>query len=107
MINKLISSICLYFGLRATSQQVSHFEDKLCCVCLLRLDKARVDERRVLACGHEFHKACVNKWFDLCQKTCPVCRFSVEVEEVEAKKWEELSEEMVIWFSSFHIAGYI
>nr|GEY44908.1 E3 ubiquitin-protein ligase RHA2A [Tanacetum cinerariifolium] len=69
------------------------------------LDKARVDERRVLACGHEFHKACVNKWFDLCQKTCPVCRFSLEVEEVEAKKWEELSEEMVIWFSSFHIAG--
>ncbi|KVH92278.1 Zinc finger, RING/FYVE/PHD-type [Cynara cardunculus var. scolymus] len=113
MIHKLISSVRSYFGLRAVTptnrpQAIEPgLEGESCCVCLLRLEKATDDEKRVLACGHEFHKACVDKWFDVCRKTCPVCRFPVEVEEVKSKKREELTEEMVIWFSSFHVAGYI
>lgn len=107
MINKLISLIRSYFGVRVTISDESGFEDKSCSVCLMRLENVRDNERRVLDCGHEFHKACVNKWFDVCRKTCPVCRFSVEAEEEKTKKCEKLTEEMVIWFSSFHVAGYI
>ncbi|KAK1441258.1 hypothetical protein QVD17_07102 [Tagetes erecta] len=108
MIIKFISSIRSYFGLRTKNANACGSEDETpCCVCLLRFEKARDEETRVLGCGHEFHKACVNQWFDLCHKTCPICRFSVEAEEVKAKKCDELTEEMVIWFSSFHVAGYI
>ncbi|KAM0002587.1 putative transcription factor C2H2 family [Helianthus debilis subsp. tardiflorus] len=109
MISKLFALIRPYFSLRVTrANEYAGFEDdKSCCVCLLRFEKARDQERRVLACGHEFHKVCVNKWFDFYRKTCPICRFSVEAEEVKTQKCDELTEEMVIWFSSFHVAGYI
>ncbi|CAM8956806.1 unnamed protein product [Rhodiola kirilowii] len=72
----------------------------VCCVCLSRVVDGQ--ERRALPCKHEFHKECVNSWFDKGRKTCPVCRFSMEGREED----EELSEEMVTWFSSFHIAGF-
>ncbi|KAL8233870.1 hypothetical protein R6Q59_019970 [Mikania micrantha] len=108
MFNKMISLIHSCLCLHVTSANEYGFEDdKSCCVCLVRFEKARDEETRVLACGHEFHKACVNKWFDFCNKTCPICRFSVEVEEVKTHKCRELTEEMVIWFSSFHVGGYI
>ncbi|KAI3499941.1 hypothetical protein L1887_35755 [Cichorium endivia] len=108
MIIKLISLVRSYFGLQTEHPGTNEFgQDDLCCVCLLKLEKATDEERRVLACGHEFHKACVNKWFDVCRKTCPVCRFSFEAEEMKTRKSEELTAEMAIWFSSFHVAGYI
>ncbi|CAI9282411.1 unnamed protein product [Lactuca saligna] len=113
MINKLISFVCSYFlpqTAHPAGSSGTHglgVEDKSCCVCLLRLEKARDEERRVLACGHEFHKVCVDKWFDECRKTCPVCRFSFEDEEMKTRKSQELTAEMAIWFSSFHVAGYI
>ncbi|CAM8947888.1 unnamed protein product [Rhodiola kirilowii] len=72
----------------------------VCCVCLSRVVDGQ--ERRALPCEHEFHKECVNRWFDKGRKTCPVFRFSMKGREED----EEFSEEMVTWFSSFHIAGF-
>ncbi|CAL5366145.1 unnamed protein product [Camellia sinensis] len=78
-------------------------DGEMCCVCLLTLEEG--EDRRVLPCRHEFHRACVNRWLNGCQKTCPVCRFLVEDEEKSRVK-EALTDEMVIWFSSFHVAGF-
>ncbi|XP_052197139.1 uncharacterized protein LOC127804321 [Diospyros lotus] len=77
--------------------------DELCCVCLSRFKEG--EDARVLPCLHEFHRVCIDRWFDLCRKTCPVCRFLVEEEEKFPVK-EALTDEMVIWFSSFHVAGF-
>nr|AKB91469.1 RING-H2 [Pisum sativum] len=74
----------------------------LCCVCLSMLNNK--DEIRVLPCSHEFHKVCVNSWLKGHHKTCPLCRFSMGAEE-KTHHAEMFSEEMLIWFSSFHIAG--
>lgn len=74
----------------------------LCCVCLSMLNNK--DEIRVLPCSHEFHKVCVNSWLNGHHKTCPLCRFSMGAEE-KSHRAEMFSEEMLIWFSSFHIAG--
>jgi len=85
------------------SAAASNFsEDCWCCVCLSRL-KAR-DEIRVLPCSHKFHKICVNRWLKGHHKTCPLCRFSLGAEE-KSHRAEMFTEEMLIWFSSFHIAG--
>lgn len=74
-----------------------------CCVCLSRLkDK---DEIRVLPCLHKFHKICVNRWLKGHHKTCPLCRFSIGAHEEKSHRAEMFTEEMLIWFSSFHIAG--
>ncbi|KAK3224373.1 hypothetical protein Dsin_011398 [Dipteronia sinensis] len=80
-----------------------NFESESCCVCLSRLEDG--EDMRVLPCLHKFHKLCVDMWFDACTKTCPLCRFSM-VEEEKFLRKEELTEEMIIWFSSFHVAGF-
>ncbi|KAK7367259.1 hypothetical protein VNO80_09268 [Phaseolus coccineus] len=77
-------------------------EDCWCCVCLSSL-KAR-DEIRVLPCSHKFHKICVNRWLKGHHKTCPLCRFSLGAED-KSHRAEMFTEEMLMWFSSFHIAG--
>lgn len=80
-------------------------EGELCCVCMSRLNEG--EGTRVLPCMHEFHKACIGRWLDVCRKTCPVCRFSMADEEnTRRRRREELTEEMMIWFSSFHAAGF-
>ncbi|KAJ8624765.1 hypothetical protein MRB53_033295 [Persea americana] len=73
-----------------------------CCVCLSRLRDGEATRR--LPCRHLFHTVCVDRWLNLCRKTCPLCRFCVDVEILHRR--EELTEEMVIWFSSFHVAGF-
>ncbi|KAG2694128.1 hypothetical protein I3843_08G122600 [Carya illinoinensis] len=73
-------------------------------VCLSRLKMGQ--DRRTLTCLHEFHKVCVDRWFDVCRKTCPVCRFSMGGGEDNCNVQQVLTDEMVIWFSSFHVAGF-
>lgn len=79
---------------------------ELCSICLSKYREGVGESARVLPCNHKFHKACIDKWFNMCRKTCPVCRFCMGAEEKCQKAEEELTEEMVIWFSSFHVAGF-
>ncbi|CAO2830665.1 unnamed protein product [Amaranthus hypochondriacus] len=76
-------------------------DDDLCCVCLSKLIKEGEDIK-VLPCTHHFHSSCVDRWFDSRRKTCPICRFVVE----EERKEEDLSKEMIVWYSSFHVTGF-
>lgn len=81
------------------------FKGESCCVCLSRLKKG--DDMRVLPCLHIFHRACVDRWFNEWTKTCPLCRFSMGEEmKLHAGLGEVLTDDMVIWFSSFHVAGF-
>ena len=80
-------------------------EVDLCCVCLSRLNE-KDNNTRILPCLHRFHKFCVDRWLNGRHKTCPLCRFSMALGAEERSQYqEEFTEEMVIWFSSFHIAG--
>lgn len=79
----------------------------LCCVCLSRLREGI----HVLPCRHEFHKTCIERWFIGRIRTCPICRLRMEddvVAEGSCGVGEDdgLTEEMIIWFSSFHAAGF-
>ncbi|CAN6541486.1 hypothetical protein C1H46_033456 [Malus baccata] len=88
----------------AESQALSSLsKDEVCCVCLSRLVEG--EDMRVLPCLHEFHKVCVDKWFDACQTTCPLCRFPVGGGE-KSQVVELLTEEIMFYFSSFHISGF-
>ncbi|POO00812.1 43kDa postsynaptic protein [Trema orientale] len=78
-------------------------EGEFCCVCLSRLEEG--EETSVLPCLHEFHKECIERWFSARTKTCPICRFSME-EEKCYYAGEFFTEEMLIYFSSFHAAGF-
>ncbi|KAI6671535.1 hypothetical protein NL676_006420 [Syzygium grande] len=90
------------------SSSSGSFGGEVCCVCLSRLEGAESEDVRVLPCMHEFHRACVDRWFDACRRTCPICRFSMEGGGGSGgcHRGEELTEELVIWFSSFHAAGF-
>lgn len=45
----------------------------VCAVCLGAL-QARHRVRELGNCAHAFHKACIDKWVDKGQATCPLCR---------------------------------
>ncbi|XP_042444575.1 probable E3 ubiquitin-protein ligase XERICO [Zingiber officinale] len=46
-----------------------------CRVCLGRFEPESVVNR--LACGHVFHMACLETWFEYHHATCPLCRAHV------------------------------
>ncbi|XP_010551968.1 PREDICTED: probable E3 ubiquitin-protein ligase XERICO [Tarenaya hassleriana] len=46
--------------------------DQKCSVCLMKFEPE--SEINKLECGHVFHKACLEKWIDYWNNTCPLCR---------------------------------
>ena len=48
-----------------------------CCICLQEMEE---NETKALHCGHEFHKICIDKYFehetdwDIYEKSCPLCK---------------------------------
>ncbi|XP_010547192.1 PREDICTED: probable E3 ubiquitin-protein ligase XERICO [Tarenaya hassleriana] len=46
--------------------------DHRCSVCLTEFEPE--SEINKLECGHVFHKACLEKWIDYRNITCPLCR---------------------------------
>ncbi|KAH8551097.1 hypothetical protein BGW37DRAFT_494807 [Umbelopsis sp. PMI_123] len=57
------------------AKQNSQMVEQRCSICLDAYKS--VDQLWVLPCHHEFHKDCVNRWFDTSQK-CPICRHIVD-----------------------------
>ncbi|KAL6842374.1 hypothetical protein ACP4OV_027801 [Aristida adscensionis] len=73
-----------------------------CVVCISALRDGE-DVRR-LPCGHAFHRDCVDRWLARCRRrTCPLCRLHVGGGAVD--EHHQLSEDLVIWFSSLFVAG--
>jgi E3 ubiquitin-protein ligase RHA2 len=79
-------------------------EDAKCCVCLSRLQQG--DTMKELPCQHIFHRECVDRWLRLCQKTCPLCRVSVDSAEAGKHAKEQLTDDLVIWFSTMLVPGF-
>ena len=40
--------------------------------CMICLNSDNLD--KILECGHKYHYQCIKKWYNDCEKTCPVCR---------------------------------
>ncbi|TKV93691.1 hypothetical protein SEVIR_9G242400v4 [Setaria viridis] len=77
-----------------------------CCVCISACRDG--EEIRWLPCGHAFHRDCVDRWLARCRRTCPLCRLHVGggvVGLVDEEQHHQLSEDLVIWFSSLFVAG--
>lgn len=55
---------------------------------LPRLEDAGVGPQplRLLACGHVFHKTCIDPWLTDVSGRCPVCQRPVELDDMEPKK---------------------
>lgn len=49
-------------------------DDGCCPICLCEFSNG--DELRVLPCGHEMHKTCLDAWL-ITNPTCPKCRYSM------------------------------
>uniref|UniRef100_A0A0C9RIE7 TSA: Wollemia nobilis Ref_Wollemi_Transcript_17198_659 transcribed RNA sequence n=1 Tax=Wollemia nobilis TaxID=56998 RepID=A0A0C9RIE7_9CONI len=68
-------------------------EDAMCAVCLSSF-KEEDEIRELCNCCHIFHRNCLDKWIDLDQKTCPLCRSPllpererVAAEEGQSEVW--------------------
>lgn len=75
-----------------------------CAICLL--DFVEGDGiHRLPRCDHIFHQGCIAKWLDHQHNTCPLCRSSLISEDLTwryRRREQELVEELILWFSSFH-----
>ena len=56
-----------------------------CSVCLTQFEPESEINR--LSCGHLFHKACLEKWLDYWNITCPLCRTPLMPEEEASCIW--------------------
>ncbi|KAG8388650.1 hypothetical protein BUALT_Bualt02G0147400 [Buddleja alternifolia] len=115
----IISSLLTTFF--APTTKASSSAETECAVCLLSLNGGDSD-KWTLPCLHEFHRVCIERWLAMPDivKTCPVCRFCMDEDEDEEDdcdnhlqkgslmKFQDcfFTDEMVIWFSSFHVAGF-
>jgi E3 ubiquitin-protein ligase RHA2 len=70
---------------------------KECVVCLNRLSNG--DRVRKLACGHVFHKDCLDGWLDHLNFNCPLCRFPLVTKEHVALTEKRVTSDIVTWFS--------
>jgi hypothetical protein len=73
-----------------------------CCVCISACRDG--DDIRRLPCGHAFHRDCVDRWLARCRRTCPLCRLHIAGPAVGMVE-QQLSVDLVIWFSSLFVAG--
>ncbi|XP_075489496.1 uncharacterized protein LOC142528338 [Primulina tabacum] len=98
------------FSKKRNGKGTNATEDKECSICLSSLNGG--GDAWILPCLHEFHRVCVERWLGFsCRKTCPICRFPMQDYAMEDEKKRDtrqqcFTEDMVIWFSSFHIAGF-
>ena len=56
-----------------------------CSICLDLIDYEK-DIIEILKCNHFYHKICINKWYNNKKNTCPNCRLSqyiLEIEDIE------------------------
>ncbi|KAL8150417.1 hypothetical protein V2J09_020225 [Rumex salicifolius] len=53
-----------------------------CAVCLYDFE-GEEEIRRLRNCRHIFHRACLDRWMDHEQSTCPLCRASFVPEEMQ------------------------
>ncbi|KAI3462933.1 hypothetical protein Pfo_019596 [Paulownia fortunei] len=51
-----------------------------CPICLAEYEVNGEVEVKEMPCGHKFHSGCIDKWLGI-HGSCPVCRFSMPVEE--------------------------
>eukprot|EP00250_Pteridium_aquilinum_P031285 c43362_g1_i1 orf=334-879(+) len=82
--------------------------DTECPVCLCEF-KGGQELRLLPVCKHVYHRNCLDRWLDHQHTTCPLCRSSLVPEEIAKKQQrreQQLSEDIIFWFSSFHGAGF-
>jgi Fe-S cluster assembly scaffold protein SufB len=81
--------------------KVATNDENICSICLENIVvKKGVQAKRVLACGHEFHRDCINKW-ELVNNICPLDRteFSLEKETLQPKVSTETHSDF--WYSDW------
>ncbi|KAJ4776766.1 RING-H2 finger protein ATL13 [Rhynchospora pubera] len=54
-------------------KELRNGEQSVCAVCLAALE-GRHEVRKLGNCSHLFHKGCIDRWVELGQVTCPLCR---------------------------------
>merc|ERR1711998_577595 len=71
----------------ATGQPATSAPIQECSICL---QKMLLKDVTTLKCGHQFHKACLNKWVRTksiarCRASCPLCRVPITGPQVRRK----------------------
>ncbi|XP_047070309.1 brassinosteroid-responsive RING protein 1-like [Lolium rigidum] len=57
-----------------------------CAVCLSGIG-GRDEVRRLSNCRHVFHRACLDRWMEHDQRTCPLCRAPLIPDEMAGALW--------------------
>lgn len=58
--------------IQGTGEVNDEILEDACAICMDH-DETTAEEIKTLACGHKFHKECVDRWFQE-DGSCPMCR---------------------------------
>ncbi|XP_021629652.2 E3 ubiquitin-protein ligase MPSR1, partial [Manihot esculenta] len=74
------------------SVEISEIGDRDC-ECVICLEEWELGGlAKEMPCNHRFHAHCINKWLEI-HGSCPVCRYTMHVDEVDLGKQREEEEE--------------
>ena len=74
--NQLSINNQVQFAINKTNNSLNN--DKQCIICF---EKISFQEKHFLHCGHCYHCNCINKWIDLGNFECPMCKQDIDCEK--------------------------
>ena len=77
--NKLSVNKQAQFSIKKTSNDKSNNNKEPCIICF---EKISFQDKHYLHCGHCYHCDCINKWIDLGNYECPICKQEVDCDKI-------------------------
>ena len=50
--------------------------------CIICFEKISFQDKHYLHCGHNFHCQCINRWLDMGNYECPICKRDIDCDKV-------------------------
>ena len=68
--------------------QIIHNNNQNCIICF---EEITFNEKHYLHCGHCFHCDCINRWIDMGNNRCPLCKNNVDCDKIISLEENEIN----------------
>ena len=62
--------------------------------CIICFEEITLNEKHYLHCGHCFHCDCINRWIDMGNNRCPLCKNNVDCDKIISLEENEINNDI-------------